>query len=225
VPEIEAAVARECAAFASIFGARAAVAVPVTFTWTVDVESAWAREGVKVVVTPGTRNTGRDAHGRLTGDGSILRNGDRGAGGVRFVVRDIYFEPALGHRSDRILPRIAEHHRLGRPALLEMHRFNFTGSTAQAEASMVELRRLLHGALAANPRLRFLSTEALAEALRSGDPALIERRLAARLRAFVLRAAAHPRLRKLAWLSGLALVAAAVLALTSSVRWDRAGRA
>ena len=215
--DVERAVAEEAACFARVFGAPARVAVPVTFTWTPEVEVAWARHGVRVVVTPGTRNTGRDGAGRLTSDGSLLRNGDRGPGGIVYVVRDVYFEPALGHEAAAVLREVGERHRLGRPALLETHRFNFIDDEAQAARSLYELRRLLQGALSAAPGLHFMSTEELAEALRQRDPAFVDMRLAVRLRAFVLRAATHRRLRKLAWASGLALAAAALLAIASAL--------
>jgi hypothetical protein len=214
--DVERAVRAETACFARTFGMPATVAVPVTFTWTSSVEAAWARHGIRVVVTPGVRNTGRDEHGRMVSDGSQLRNGDHGAGGIVFLVRDIYFEPALGHTADRALLDIREHHRLGRPALLETHRFNFTGADAKAVLSFAELERLLKLALATIPNLRFMSTEALAEAYRLREPELIDVRLAARLRALVLRAAAEPRLRKLAWVSGLALAGWVVLLLASA---------
>ena len=215
--DVERAAAEETAYFARVFGEPARVAVPVTFTWTMDVEAAWAAHGVGVVVTPGTRNSGRDAAGRLTNDGSLLRNGDRGPGGIVYVVRDVYFEPALGHEAAAVLCAVRERHRLGRPALLEMHRFNFTGDETLTEHALAELRRLLQGALLAAPSLRFMSTEALAEALVARDPSLVDPRLAARARAFILRAATQHRLRKLAWVSGLALIAAAVLAVASAL--------
>jgi hypothetical protein len=215
---VERAAADETACFARVFGQPARVAVPVTFTWTIDVERAWARCGIRVVVTPGTRNIGRDAQGRLIGDGSLIRNGDTGAAGVVHVVRDIYFEPALGHRAAPTLQQIRERHRLARPALLEMHRFNVTGDEAQVDGALGEVRLLLQGALAASSSLRFMSTEALAEALRLRDPALVDSRLGARIRIFILRAATHARLRKLAWASGLALVAAVVLVMTSALQ-------
>jgi hypothetical protein len=60
-----------------------------------------------------------------------------------------------------------------------------------------------------------MSTEALAGALRSRDPALIDTRRAARVRAVVLRAATHPRLRKLAWISGLAIAGAAAFGIAT----------
>ena len=160
----------------------------------------------------------------MTGDGSILRNGDRAAGGIVYVVRDVYFEPALGHTAERAIGELREHYCLGRPALLETHRFNFSGDEAKTEASLIELRRLLQSALAAFPELRFMSTEALAQALVCRDPALIDRRLAARLRAFVLRASTRDRLRTLAWCSGLALVAAVLLAASTALLRHAADR-
>lgn len=211
------AAADEAACFDRIFGVPAAVAVPVTFTWTPAVEAAWAGAGVRVVVTPGTRYVGRDGNGRLVGDGSILRNGDRGGGDVTFVVRDVYFEPSLGHRAESALAEIAERHRLGRPALVEMHRFNFTEGSEAAARSVEELELLLRGALSRIPGLRFVSTEALADAIAAGDRRWIDRRFGARLRAFVLRAATVSRLRKLAWVTGLALPALAALALASAI--------
>jgi hypothetical protein len=170
-----------------------------------------------VLVTPGRRNIGRDERGRLICDGSILRNGDSVPSGLVVVVRDIYFEPALGHTAEKVLEEVLEHRRLGRPALLEMHRFNFVGDAACAERSLAELRRLLQGAQSAMPGLRFMSTEALAAALVDRDPALIELGYAARVRALIIRAASHSRLRKLAWISGLALPAVVALAVVSAL--------
>jgi hypothetical protein len=214
---ITSAVAEETALFARTFDMPARVAVPVTFTWTTEVEEEWARQGIRVVVTPGTRYIGRDAAARLVGDGSILRNGDIGAGGVLHVVRDVYFEPALGHTAGQVLGEIRERHRLGRPALLEMHRFNFTGSAEQTARSRAELQQLLRSALHEILRLSFVSTETLAGAIASRDPAMIDRRVSSRLRAWVLRVSTLPRLRKLAWLTGLAVPAVMVLLAASAL--------
>lgn len=215
--DIESAAAEETECFARVFGERARVAVPVTFTWTMDVEAAWAGRGVRVVVSPGSRNVGRDRQGKLVDDGAILRNGMRGPGNLVYVVRDVYFEPAMGHRADAVLDEVLRRHRLGRPALLEMHRFNFIGDEARSERSLSEVRRLLQLSLQRIPRLRFMSTETLALALAEPRSGLVDRRLAARIRALVLRAATIPRLRKLAWLSGLALPAALALAISSAL--------
>jgi hypothetical protein len=167
-------------------------------------------------VTPGTRNTGRDANGKLIGDGSIICNGDIAASGVIHMVRDIYFEPSLGHTAGRALREMAEHFNLGRPALVEMHRFNFTGGSAEADNSLAELQQLLHEALSRFPGLCFNSTEELAEALVRRDEQLVDSRLSTRVRVFVARAAKHDRLRKLAWVSGLALLACIAVAIASA---------
>lgn len=212
---IDRAVAEETEAFARVFGEPARVAVPVTFTWTTEVESAWARRGVRVVVSPGSRNVGRDHQGRLIHDGSILRNGAKGPEDLIYVVRDVYFEPGKGHSADAVLAEIVSRHRLGRPALLEMHRSNFIENGARAERSFAELRRLLQLSLEKTPQLRFMSTESLALALTEERSLLVDRRLATRVRVLVLRASAVPRLRKLAWLSGLALPAVLALAFSS----------
>lgn len=215
---IEKAVADETACFGRIFGTPARVVVPVTFTWTVEVEAAWSAYGIRVVVTPGKRNIGRDAQGRLVEDGTLLRNGDLGPDSLVYVVRDIYFEPQLGHKAESALAEVREHFSLGRPALLEMHRFNFAGDARQAADALAELRRLLETAIAEIRDLRFMSTEALAAILRAGDPAFVDRRWSARIRAFVRRAAAVPRLRKLAWVTGLAVPAIALYAAASGFR-------
>jgi hypothetical protein len=214
---VRAAVADEVDCFRRVFGTAPTVAVPVTFTWTAEVEGQWAKHGIRVVVTPGTRHVGRDAAGGLVDDGSIIRNGDCGPGGIVSVVRDVYFEPALGHSARAVLPRVVEQFRLGRPALLETHRFNFTGTETEAQRSIAELTELLAEALRAFPRLRFMSTEELGLALARRDAELVDTRFAARLRAFVLRAATAPRLRKLSWASGLALPAVAALAIATAL--------
>ena len=214
---VRAAVADEVDCFRRVFDAVPTVAVPVTFTWTMDVETQWASHGIRVVVTPGTRHVGRDGAGGLVDDGSIIRNGDRGPDGIVYVVRDVYFEPALGHSAKSLLPRIGEQFRLGRPALLETHRFNFAGTDAEAQRSTSEVKELLAEALRTFPRLRFMSTEELGLALASRDTELVDTRFAALMRAFVLRAASAPRLRKLAWVSGLALPAVAALAISTAL--------
>lgn len=213
--DVRRAVEDETTTFRRVFGLAATVAVPVTFVWTREVEAQWARNGIKVVVTPGTRNVGRDGAGQLVGDGSMIRNGDRGSGGIIYVVRDIYFEPSLGHTADKTLPEVQARFKLRRPAILEMHRFNFTGSDAEARHSLGELHKLVLAVLDQFAEVRFMSTEVLAVALASRAEALIDRRLAARIRALVLRAATVSRLRKLAWVTGLALLAAAAVGLSA----------
>lgn len=205
VETIRAAVAEEVSRFQDCFGVRPTVAVPPTFVWNRDVEQAWVDHGIQVIVTPGRRLTRRDADGRPGGCDRTMLNAERGASGAIYLVRDIYFEPTLGHRAEPTLAEIARRVRLGRPALIETHRFNFTGTQEQCERSLAELDRLLRRARERWPDMRFLSSAELAERLAQRDPRTVERRLSRRLSIWISRAAAIDRLRKLAWITGLAI--------------------
>lgn len=203
IPEINEAAAAETAAFQRIFGMTAQVAVPTTFVWNDAVERAWAAHGVRCIVTPGTRHEYRDIQGRPAGDGRSILNGERGQNDVRYVVRDQYFEPALGHRAEQGLAALARQTTCARPTLLETHRFNFLDEAA--DVALHELDRLLSEACAAYPALRFLSTQEIAEAMARQGTQLTETSLRPRLRAWLARIHILPRFAKLARLTGLVL--------------------
>jgi hypothetical protein len=197
-PAIQSAAREEVATFAQLFGEPPVVAVPPTFIWNSEVERAWATAGVRFVVTSGRRYTGRNSQGQPAGMDRQMLNGEIGDGGVCYLVRDIYFEPNFGHQAESVLAAIRERTQLGRPALLETHRFNFLGAAAVFESSRRELERLLAGLLREFPTVRFMSTEALGEAYRRGDSELFEQRLTVRIRFWLRRLAIVGRLRKLA---------------------------
>jgi len=210
--EMRAAALAEVASFRRIFGTTPRVAVPPTFIWNETVEAAWAEAGVQFIVTPGRRFEARDARGEPVAMGPAIVNGERGAAGICYVVRDDYFEPARGHRAEQGLAALSRKTRAGRPTLLETHRANFLGDAAIAEAAVKELDRLLSSALRTFPGVLFLSTEDLARRLQQRDAQLIERRIATRLRIWLRRLWLLSRLRKLAWLTG-AIVPAGLLYL------------
>lgn len=186
--DIAAAVTEEVALYHAVFGAAPAVVVPPTFVWTRAVESAWARQGVSVLMTPGRQ---------------ALRNGQAGEGGIIYLVRDRYFEPVRGHRAVAGLDALAEKTRQGRPCLLETHRFNFTGN-GQADA-LAELEGFLHLSLARYPGLRFVSAAELAAQYRQqGD--WISKGFRTRLSAWAARMGQVPRFARLARMTGLGLV-------------------
>ena len=191
---IDAAAAEEVRTFEAIFGGRAEVVVPPTFVWTAEVEAAWRRAGVGVVITPGVRYGSRDAAGKPVASRPRFHNGQRSSSGLTYLVRNDYFEPALGHGAERALAALEEKTRLGRPTLLETHRSNFVGKAAAPARSLEELDRLLGEARRRWSSLRFMSSAELAEQYRRGG-ALLERRLLPRLRCFILRLPRAPRLR------------------------------
>lgn len=177
---IEAAVREEVALFTRLFGVKPTVAVPPTFVWDERVEAAWARAGVEVVVTPGLRSRCRNAMGLPDCDSGPIVNGQSGSG-VRYIVRDDYFEPERGHQAAQGLAALQRKWAQRRPCLLETHRSNFIGDPATREQALGVLAELIEHALQMQPGLRFMDTAALASIYRSGraSPADLASRLAA----------------------------------------------
>lgn len=200
---VEEAVQEEAAVWRRLFGLPPRVAVPPTFVWTPAVERAWAARGVRCIVTPGRRHEGRDARG-LPAPGPMLLNGERAAGGARYLVRDVYFEPARGHRPEAALRAILARARQGRPALVETHRDNYVGEGAAGACAALDcLLGLVRDHL---PGVRFLPPEDLALALGRGPASeLAAASPAVRLGAWAARVRALPGIgRRLRW-SGLGL--------------------
>ena len=168
------------------------------------VEQAWLAQGVEFVVTPGQRFESRDGEGRPVAVGGEIRNGERSASGVLYLVRDDYFEPQMGHRAERAMAALERKTRLARPCLLETHRLNFLDVDERWHA-LVELERLLGRAIQCYPSIAFISTEKLARILEGGDQEWIECGLGTRVHLFIERLWTLTRMRKLLWLTTLML--------------------
>jgi hypothetical protein len=207
---IETAVAEEVTVFERLFGHTPRVVVPTTFVWTRSVEQAWVRHGLRFLVTCGKRFVARDGAGKLLDDGAILRNGETSSGMV-CLVRDAYFEPARGHRAQDALPLLRQYVDCARPLLFETHRFNFTSLNPAAEQAFAELDALLAGLQEQHPKLRFLSTEELGDAIASRDDALIDDRVPVRLRAWLQRASRLQPFRRYARVTGASLLISLLL--------------
>ncbi len=199
---IEQAVAAEARAYQAVFGSAPQVAVATTFIWNDAVEAAWAQAGIDVVITPGQRATCRNAAGQPACVDSAMLTGARSAARQTYLLRDVYFEPSLGHMPQRLADGLKARTRQGRACLVETHRFNFLQAL---DASLASLETGLHAALAACPDVRFLTPLELGHAIQRRDPAWIESRLRPRLAAWHARLDEIPRFRRIARLSGLAL--------------------
>lgn len=210
--EISAAIAEEVGLFTRLFGRPPEVAVPPTFLWNDAVERGWEAAGLTVLITPGIRFEARDGEGKLIASGPPIHNGQRAKGRMIYLVRDDYFEPALGHRGAAAIDAVIRKARLGRPALLETHRFNFNGEPGVGQRSLGELEHMLGEALARIPSLRFMSSGELAKHLRDGSPEWLEHDTTRRMRAWLARVREVPEFRRIAKLTGLALLLS-VLAL------------
>lgn len=200
---IRRAVSEEVELLCAVFGFAPKVAVPNTFVWDDNVESAWAASGVRAIVTPGCRYEARLADGHLAPWARSIRNGEQGNGEILYLVRDVYFEPQRGHRAERAWNALADKIAQGRPTLLETHRSNFIGPVELRDASVAELERALRGALARHADLRFLSTEELARTLIDPSSPLLARDLWRRLLTWCARLRAEHGLARLLKFSGL----------------------
>ena len=221
IDEVAPAVAEEMRTFTAVFGATAEVVVPPTFVWNDAVESAWARAGASIVVTPGIRNESRDADGRVVASERTYFNAATGPHGVSYVVRNCYLEPSLGVTHQRTLETLRSNTRAARPTLVEMHRLNFLGDEEATEHAIDEVKRLLEIAHAEFPTLRFMSTAELVRHCRERS-ALVERRIRMRVHLFIRRLAGISRLRKLAWATGAVLPAWLTYVVTRPWGFDEA---
>ena len=127
VVEINQAVQEEVSAFQAIFGYPPRVVVPPTFVWNDAVEQAWAEAGVEVIVTPGRRYETRGEKGELVGGGLPIHNGQAGRGGTVYLVRNDYFEPALGHTAEQAIERTGDQDAAGSPDLAGDTSLQFSG--------------------------------------------------------------------------------------------------
>lgn len=201
--EIERAVASEVQMFREHFGLSPYVAVATTFVWNDDVERAWHRHGVEAIIAPGKRYTVRDAHGNPGGsDRAMILTGEHADAGACYVVRDAYFEPALGHAPERLVGALRERTHKGRACLVEIHRFNFLDA---ADSSLAALGDALRDALNAYPHLRFMSSQELAQAIKASDARLLDLSFGGRARAWIARVGEIPRFSRLARVTGLML--------------------
>jgi hypothetical protein len=219
--EIQQATAEEVAVYERVFGQPPRVVVPPTFVWDERVEMAWAARGVEFVVTPGLRNTCRDADGRPSCTAGSIRNGERGKC-VTYIVRNDYFEPEKDHTSVDGLAALRRRSEQGRPCLLEAHRSNFIGR--EAERSNAELHRLIAQALRSFPDLRFMSTLELGRAMRDCSPLLLEVHVSRRLAAWVNRLTELPRFWKLGRLMGIAPVLRLIARMARGAEDSRIGK-
>lgn len=215
--QIEAAALQEAAQFQHIFGYAPVVAVATTFVWDDAVEAAWHQAGVKVVITPGRRATCRDAAGRPGCVDRSMLSGERSGAGQVYLVRDVFFEPKLGHGSERLLAGLTERTRQGRACLVEIHRFNFLtipesrtapapsplDAPAEPSLSLNVLQAGIETCLTHFPQVRFVTPEEIVCAIEQDDDSLIEHDLRRRLHAWLQRLHEIPKWSRAVRLTGL----------------------
>ena len=135
-----------------------------------------------------------------------LCNGDLGDGGQIYLVRDVYFEPSLGHDAKNLVRTVIRYTSLGRPVLIETHRLNFIESEEQALGSLNALEDGLSGILRALPEVRFMSSVELADAIREDDTQLVEQAIIPRMRVWLRRIDELHLTKRLVTATGMSLI-------------------
>lgn len=223
--QITAAVSEEVAVYHSLFAKADSVVVPPTFVWNRLVEQAWKKNGIDVLVTPGQRYEGRDAAGCITPSTKRIFNGQRSEDGLIYIVRNDYFEPSLGHTSERVVSALKAKSSAGRPTLLETHRFNFIGTEQKTATAFHELEKLLARVSREFPETAFISTAELARVYRDNDLVWLADSFAARVQALIDRCRAEYGLWRSFKLTGLALLLTVVAMFLPIAQENIRGRA
>ncbi len=166
VDEINNAIDEEISLYTKLFGNPPKVIVPPTFVWTDAVSLAYSKHNIEALITPGRQGIGRDAQAKLIYNDKTFYNGEESAEGLLFLVRNNYFEPSLGHKAKTVIQAIHEKTQCARPALLEIHRFNFINQQTDCNASLQELEILLQIIQTDVTDIRFISTEQLTTILK-----------------------------------------------------------
>ena len=203
--EVDMAVAEETRTFKCLFSQVPTVIVPPTFVWFEQVELSWHSAGLKYLVTPGFIGTGRDELGVMGVGKQLIYNGMKSISGLTYIVRNNYFEPSRGHTVAQAMESLAENTKLGRPTLLETHRFNFCDDEVQSKDSLAKLEQCLERAKSDHPGLCFISTSELGGMY--VDPccagSLVDRRISKRILVFMARLWACDAMRKWLYISGI----------------------
>jgi len=223
--QITAAVSDEVAVYQSLFAKADRVVVPPTFVWNRLVEQAWAKKGIDVLVTPGQRYESRDAEGCIAPSTERMFNGQRSEEGLIYIVRDDYFEPSLGHTSERVVSALKAKSSAGRPTLLETHRFNFIGTEQKTAAAFHELEKLLARVSRDFPETAFISTAELARVYRDNDLLWLADSFAAKVQVLITRCRAEYGLWRSFKVTGLALLLTVVAMFLPIAQENIRGRA
>lgn len=203
---IEKAVLEEVKLFKECFTVQPKVAVATTFIWNRDVEQAWARQGIEVIVTPGSRYTLRDEEGKPGGVDKQIYMADQSDSGQIYMVRDIYFEPVRGHLPEKLVADVKKNTNLGRASLVEIHRINFIRDSRFGTNSLKVLAEGLDELLKNLPMIHFMTTYELAKVMAAARDEIIEQRFLAKFRVWLRRVSELRGFGSYAKLTGLMIV-------------------
>ncbi|MBL4780835.1 MAG: hypothetical protein JKX92_01225 [Porticoccaceae bacterium] len=204
--------------FERLFGVASYSTVAPCYLWNNEIEDVWFEHGIQSIQTAGYRCTGRDSTGHHHQDKLLIRPGEHNPKGQTYLVRNVMFEPTDGNtNADTAWAETRAAIAQALPVSISTHRYNFTRSETEHRDSLAELDLLLQK-INTLPLTRFLSSPELAQAIETphsplNNPFADEQSARlnrlhglAKVAAFLSRLQhRHPKLVKLAILTGLAL--------------------
>ncbi len=160
--------------FQSLFGAPSLSTVAPCYLWTDEVEAVWRKEGVHFIQCAGYRCVARDASGRYIQDPPLIRVGQVSDGGQIHLVRNVMYEPVDGRNTPETALREAKAAaRQALPVTISTHRYNYTRTEEECRRSIAGLDRLLTAIEWQLPRVRYLSSPELGQALAAPAEVLV----------------------------------------------------
>lgn len=207
--------------FTELFGYPSVSTVAPCYLWNSTIEQLWQKNGISVIQTAGYRCDGRDKQGSYHQDLSLIRAGDISESAQLYLVRNVMYEPVDGN-NDAITAyqeaMLAYAQAL--PISISTHRYNYTRTEAEFDSSLQGLDQLLSNISSSIARLRYVASPELGEQIAkehsaienhfNGADYLPLKRLSGlnKLAPFLWRLYyRHPKLKLLAYVSGLILPA------------------
>jgi hypothetical protein len=148
--------------FVRMFGQPSISTVAPCYLWNSQIEQIWKHHGIDYIQTAGYRCTERDENGNYLQDPPLIRAGDRGDGGQRYLVRNVMYEPTDGRNTpDSAFSEAIDAHKQALPITISTHRYNFTRSESEYHSSLDGLDQLLTRIEQAIPNTRYLASPEL----------------------------------------------------------------
>lgn len=165
VPVLREAIVAGARLFEGLFGRAPHCFCPPNNVFHPSLYSAVDEAGIQVLASP-LRRVEPDCRG---GSRQVWRWDRPGRASFRTVARNAIFEPSAGFDAANCLRQIASAFRWGVPAIVSTHRVHYVGTidTAHRDRGLRALRELLQAIIRAWPAVRFLSSGALNEQMKT----------------------------------------------------------
>ncbi|GAB4276489.1 MAG: hypothetical protein Kow0065_23780 [Methylomicrobium sp.] len=163
-------------AFQRLFGYPTLTTVAPCYLWNDTIEAEWSRHRIRAIQTAGYRCPERTEDGRYRQDKLLIRTGDLNVFGQIYLVRNVMFEPVDGKNTpDTAYEESWRAYRQALPITISTHRYNFTRTENEHNASLAGLKILLSKLTENLANTRFVSSPELADALFDPSAAIINR--------------------------------------------------